>query len=44
MKSKIDEGVSATYSELLLGKKKIQSGILEMLLSSVKNGKAVKVE
>ena len=44
MRSKIDEGISASYSELFLGKKKKQSGILVMLLSSVKNGKAVKVE
>jgi len=44
MKSKIDEGVSASYSELLLGKKKKQSGILVRLLSSVVNGEAVKVE
>ena len=44
MKWKIDEGVSASYSELLLGKKKKQSGILVMLLSSVLNGEAVKVE
>jgi len=46
MKSKIDEGESASYSELLLGKKKKQSGILVKLLisvSSVKNSKAVKV-
>ena len=39
MKLKIDECVSASYSELLLGKKKKKSGILVML-----NGEAVKVE
>jgi len=46
MKLKIEEKKSASYSELLLGigKKKKQSGILVMQLSSVNHGKAVKVE
>jgi hypothetical protein len=42
-RAKIEDGTSVGYSVLLLGKKKIASGICVKLLSSVKNGKSIKV-
>jgi len=43
MKAKIEDRTSDKYSVLLLGKKKKASGICVKLLSSVKNGKSIKV-
>ena len=44
MKAKIEDGTSVEYSVLLLGKKEIASGIRVKLLSSVVNGKSIKVK
>jgi hypothetical protein len=43
MNAKINDGTSGCYSELFLGAKKKPSGILVKLLSSIKNGKIIKV-
>ena len=43
MKAKIEGGTSDKYTVLLLGKKEIASGIRVKLLSSVVNGKSIKV-
>ncbi len=44
MKAKIEGGTSDKYTVLLLGKKEIASGIRVKLLSSVVNGKSIKVK
>ena len=44
MRAKIEDGTSVEYSVLLLGKKEIASGIRVKLLSSVVNGKSIKVK
>ena len=43
MTAKIEDGTSVEYSVLLLGKKEMASGIRVKLLSSVMNGKSIKV-
>ena len=43
-RAKIEDGTSVEYSVLLLGKKEIASGIRVKLLSSVVNGKSIKVK